>query len=130
MLTASWFSYAGPGRIGFSRSAPPRVQPGYTIYAPLVPGPWFKAVDYDTYRRRYYNQLRALDARRVWEDLHQFAAGAEPVLLCWEQAGAGRWCHWAMVAAWLGDRLGVPIEEVGHPGRVGRHHPLLRPQRA
>ena len=115
MKTASFFEYSGPGRVSIARFPPRGTLAGFRVYRALAPGPWFKSVPEDEYRRRYAAQLAALDARQVWNDLHALAPQAEPVLLCWERKAdlaAGRtFCHRRIVADWLAAALGESIDE-------------------
>lgn len=46
-------------------------------------------------------------------ELIDLAGGQEPVLLCYERAGTGQWCHRAMAAEWLAKALGEQVPEVG-----------------
>jgi hypothetical protein len=102
MKTASFFSYIGPGRISIARRAPRTLEPGYRVYRPLAPGPWFNSVGYERYCELYDDQLARLSARVVWDELQKLAAPHEPVLLCWERPPfalpraadpKGNWCH-------------------------------------
>lgn len=115
MKTASFFSYTGAGRISIARWAPRGTPAGFRVYKPLAPGEWFNKVDLATYRTLYFGQLGKLDAEKAWAELHTLAAGAEPVLLCWEhpeQIKAGStFCHRHMVAEWFLNTLGHRIEE-------------------
>lgn len=112
MKTAS-FTYTGPGRISIARFAPRGTPAGFRIYKPLVPGPWFNSVSKAQYEKLYVAQLELLDPQRTWDTLHEMAAGAEPVLLCWEKPpfSDGNWCHRRMVASWVLDTLGQTVEE-------------------
>jgi hypothetical protein len=57
-----------------------------------------------------------LDPQHTWNQLHELAAGAEPVLLCWELPPftASNWCHRRMAAAWFEDQLGIEVDELPH----------------
>lgn len=116
MKTASFFEYAGPGRISIARFPPRGTAAGFRVCRALAPGPWFKSVEETEYRRRYDAQLAGLDPRATWDLLHELAGEAEPVLLCWErkaQIAAGEaFCHRHMVAAWLRASLGEAVEEI------------------
>ena len=115
MKTASFFEFTGPGRVSIARFPPRGTPAGFRVYRALAPGAWFKSVPEDEYRRRYAAQLATLDAQRVWDDLHALAAGAEPVLLCWERkadlAAGVTFCHRRIVAAWLAGALGEDVDE-------------------
>jgi hypothetical protein len=130
-LTSSWAMPlpAGFARIGISRG-PPRRQQGYRMYRPLAPGSYFKSVSLDEYRQRYMAALAALDPRQVLDDLHALAAGATPVLLCFEPPEAGaHWCHRGFVSAWLHDTLGLDVYEFSQERHgCGWAHPKLPPE--
>jgi hypothetical protein len=115
MQTASFFEYTGAGRISIARWPPRGTPAGFRVYRVLAPGPWFKSVDEAEYRRRYSAQLAGLDAAAAWCELHALAAGAEPVLLCWERKAdleAGRtYCHRRIVAQWFERVLGQRVVE-------------------
>jgi len=115
MRTASFFDYTGPGRISIARFPPRRTPEGFRVFRALAPGPWFNAVDEPEYRRRYAEQLAALDPKTTFDALTDMAAGAEPVLLCWERKVdlvAGRaFCHRRIVADWFRDTLGASVDE-------------------
>ena len=84
------------------------------MYKPLAPGSWFNSVPEDVYRTLYFDQLAKLDARGVLADLTGLAAGAEPVLLCYERPPftADNWCHRRMAASWLEQALGIDVPEL------------------
>ena len=121
MKTASFYSYTGPGRISIARFAPRGMTAGYRIYKPLAPGPWFNSVTEEMYRELYFAQLAELDAAAVVAELHSMAAGAEPILLCYESVkdiSAGKtYCHRHMVSEWFKTTLGLDVPEIGawHP---------------
>jgi hypothetical protein len=116
MKTASFYSYTGPGRISIARFAPRNTPAGFRIYKPLAPGKWFNSVPEAEYRVLYFAQLGELDAVNVEADLHSLAAGAEPILLCYESVrdiAAGKtYCHRHMVAEWFKTELGLIVPEV------------------
>jgi hypothetical protein len=116
MLTASFFTHTGVGRISIARWAPKTVPPGFKVYRALAPGDYFKSVDWDRYCELYAEQLSRLDPTRVWEDLHDLVAPHEPVLLCWERLVGGEQCHRRLVAEWFERTLGVIVPEVGQQG--------------
>lgn len=115
MKTSSWLTYCGPGRIGISLGSPRGQPAGYRLYKALAPTRPMLSMDRAEYEPLYLQILARLDARRVWDDLHQLAAGAEPVLLCFEKPPftATNWCHRRMAAAWLERELGVEVAELG-----------------
>jgi hypothetical protein len=113
--TACFFEYTGPGRISIARFPPRGTPAGFRVYRALAPGPWFKSVSEQEYRKRYAQQLAALDPQRTHDELVALAGGEEPVLLCWERKAdleAGRvFCHRRIVAEWLGTTLGMNVPE-------------------
>jgi len=117
MLTSSFFSYFGPGRIAISRSVPKRLIAGYRYYMPLAPGDFFgTTTDYETFRSLYHQQLDKLDPTRIIADLYRLVVLAEPVLLCWCNLQAGSWCHRRMFAEWIGEQTGVEMKELTSRG--------------
>jgi len=115
MKTSSFFSYTGPGRISIARFAPRNTPAGFRIYKPLAPGPWFNSVSEEMYRELYFAQLAELDPAAVVAQLNELAAGAEPVLLCYEKPPftPTNWCHRTMVSEWLKTTLGLDVPEIG-----------------
>jgi hypothetical protein len=115
MKTASFFTYTGPGRVSISRFPPRGTPAGFRIFRALAPGEWFNSVSKEEYERRYAAQLAVLNARTVHEDLVRLAAGAEPVLLCWEKPPfhETNWCHRRLVAAWFKTELAIEVPELG-----------------
>jgi hypothetical protein len=115
MKTASFFTYQGPGRISIARYAPRNTPAGYRTFRALAPGEWFNKVTEERYRELYFAEvLGVLDPRVTLDTLCDLAAGAEPVLLCWERPPftADNWCHRRMVAEWFGEKLGIDLPEV------------------
>jgi len=117
LKTSSFFDYTGPGRISIARFPPRATPPGFRVYRTLAPGPWFNSVERPEYERLYFAQLAALSPHKVAADLTALAAGAEPVLLCWETKRdifdrKTAWCHRRMFAAWLERELGVAVPEL------------------
>jgi hypothetical protein len=115
LKTASFYTYTGPGRISIARFAPRNTPAGFRIYKPLAPGPWFNKTTEPEYRKLYFAQLAELDVVEVVETLEKLAAGAEPVLLCYEKPSftASNWCHRRMVAEWLKTEAGICVKEIG-----------------
>jgi hypothetical protein len=130
LFTSSWFANLPDNiaRIGISRGTP-RGQSGYRVYRALAPGPWFRSVDYDTYREHYFAILAQLDPEQVVADLNHLAGGRPAALLCFETAQPGPdWCHRAMVSVWLQERLGLDVPEYGlEEEGCGWSHPKLPP---
>jgi hypothetical protein len=127
-MTASW-STALPDRyvrIGISRG-PPRGQRGYRMYKRLAPGPWFRSVEPEEFRRRYLAQLERLDPHQVLSELAELADDKIPALLCFERPPPDpAWCHRGLVASWLFDKVGLEVREIGHEHRGGGwSHPKL-----
>jgi hypothetical protein len=115
MKTACFFEYTGPGRISIARFPPRGTPKGFRVYRALAPGPWFKSVSEAEYRKRYAEQLTALDPRATFDALVELAGGEEPVLLCWERKAdleAGKvFCHRRIVAEWFARTLGERVPE-------------------
>ena len=114
MKTASFKTYTGPGRISIARWAPRGTPAGYRIYKALAPTREMMRMPVDRYREVYFRDIVGpLDAQTVWDELHELAGGAEPVLLCWEQPpfSPSNWCHRTMVTEWFADRLGRIVLE-------------------
>jgi hypothetical protein len=115
MKTSSWFTPLPPGHagVGISRGVPA----GYEhlpIYRALAPGSWFKSCETpQRYVERYFGDILAkLDPRQVVIDLQRIVGDDEPVLLCWEHPPPNpKWCHRALVSAWLSDTLGLTVPE-------------------
>lgn len=115
MKTASHFTYFGPGRIVISLGAPRRVPGGYRIYRKLAPTREILHLSFAEYRPRFLAEvLGSLDPAREWEHLHVLAAGAEPVLQCFERPPftERNFCHRRMVAQWFEQSLGVEVPEL------------------
>lgn len=75
-------------------------------YMPLAPS-WelIKIKDEELYRRAYYTEvLSKLDPKEVYDDL-----GPDAIMLCWESPR--KFCHRRIVAEWLGNALGITIDE-------------------
>lgn len=117
MKTASFFTYAGPGRISIARYAPRGTPAGFRIYRPLNPTAPMLKLDRAEYEPLYLAILAGLDPRQVWDNLHRLAGDAEPVLLCWERPPftVTNWCHRRMVADWFEQALDVEVPEVPAP---------------
>ena len=118
MRTASFFTYAGPGRIGIARWAPRGTPAGFAVYRPLNPtAPMLKMARAE-YEPLYWAILSRLDPRRVVDDLRRLADPHEPILLCWERPPFSEtvWRQRRLVAAWLERELGRVVPEVEpHP---------------
>lgn len=69
--------------------------------------------DYNSerYTADFLKQLAALDPLKVYQDLCALRPGCtEIVLLCFEPPG--EFCHRRLVAEWLGEALGMKIDEI------------------
>ena len=114
MKTASFKTYTGPGRISIARWAPRGTPAGYRIYKALAPTREMMRMPEARYREIYFRDIVGpLDAQVVWDELHELAGGAEPVLLCWEKPpfSASNWCHRHMVTEWFADEIGKTVDE-------------------
>lgn len=135
ILTSSWRSMIDDNRyvrVGVSRSAR-GVPKGFRRFAPLEPGSWFASLPNPVeWQARYEAEMLAkLDPTGVVADLRSMSDGPKPVvLLCWEPAdGSGGWCHRGMISAWLSERLGLEVPELGREKcGCGYEHPLLPPE--
>lgn len=128
MKTSSWFTTLPENhvQIGISRGVPRRMAAGYRVFRKLAPGPWFKSVDVDEYDHLYRTEiLGPLDPRVVAAELAAMANGGVPVMLCFERAGHGSWCHRALAAEWLAEALGEPVPEFGFEDLPQHRHPLM-----
>jgi hypothetical protein len=119
--TASWFAKLPHDhlKVGISRGVPRGTPAGYRRYGALNPGDWFKSSTIPDYITLYGILLEQLQPERVADDLLELAPGRVPVLVCFENptaiAKGECWCHRHLVAQWLEDKLGMRVEEVGHP---------------
>jgi hypothetical protein len=126
--TSSWFDVmpANHVRIGISRGVPRCMAAGYRVFRKLAPGPWFNSVGVEEYYQRYCAEiLGPLNPHDVAAELAEMAAGGVAVMLCYERAGSGQWCHRALAAAWLAQALGIVIPEYGFEELPQERHPML-----
>ena len=117
MKTSYYSKYrAAPGAICISTYPPKWIKGKIPEYLDLAPKFNFR-IGYDEYVVQFDRQLARLDPKKVWDDLHKLANGAEPVLLCYEAPPFNRhnFCHRHMVAEWLENHLGVVIPEYEAP---------------
>jgi hypothetical protein len=129
--TSSWFDEmpAGHVKIGISRGVPRRMAAGYRVFKTLAPGTWFNSVGAEEYDRLYRAEvLDRLDPAKIAKELTDLARGGNPVLVCYERAGRGYWCHRAMAAEWLATALGSPVPELGFENLAQSDHPLTPPE--
>lgn len=115
MKTSSFKTYTGPGRVSIARFAPRGTPKGFRIFKTLAPGPWFNSVSRPEYEKLFAEQLAQLDPQAISDKLHEMAAGAEPILLCYEVPPFTdtNWCHRRLVADWLETKLGIGVPELG-----------------
>ena len=111
MKTASYFHCWGwPGRIGISRGIPLNMPPGYRLARELNPGPGMLGMPAEQFEAAYAEILGRLDPQAEWDRLHELAAGAEPLICCWEHKPAG--CHRRLVSAWFASTLRIIVPEL------------------
>lgn len=116
MKTSCFALYKGPGRVAISIGRPRGISRAeYEVYAPLAPQRSWLKLPYEEYLPLYRERLAALDAQRVWDELHALVPAEEPVLLCFEEPPltADNWCHRQIVAQWFREELGRELCEVG-----------------
>lgn len=117
IMTSSWFSYFGPGRIGISRGVPRgKSISGYKRYVDLAPSREGMRIGNEArYRARFEKEiLGELDPKKVLEDLKaKWPESDRLVLLCFEKPPfhATNFCHRRMVADWLKRELGLDVPE-------------------
>lgn len=116
MLTASWFTWNGPGRVGISLGVPRGTSAGYRIFKALAPSrDMLRIEDQAEYRQRYFDEiLLPLDPVETYDQLRRLAGGDyPPVLLCWERPPwtDSNWCHRRMAAEWFQEHLGFEVPE-------------------
>ena len=116
MLTTSYFTYRGPGRVGITIGNPRGAPRGYRLYRRLAPTRDMLGIPPEAYIERFHAILDRLDPQEEWETLHRLAGGAEPVLQCFERPPFRRrsWCHRRIVADWFLHTLGQEVPEMGH----------------
>lgn len=103
MHTASWSTYAGPGRIGLS-PAPAGTPRGYRI----APAALFWRTPASATAIRVH--LAGLDPRAVSVELHALTYPHTPVLM--GDAAAGLPSLRTAIAMWLAFHLGEPVAEI------------------
>jgi len=116
IYTACWHQYKGAGRIGISRGNPRGMAAGYRMYKTLAPTREIlnECQEQADYRRRFFAEvLEPLDPQKVLKDLEDRSADGRAVLMCFEKAPLHdeNWCHRTMVAEWIIDKTGIPVEE-------------------
>lgn len=115
MKTSCFSLYRGPGRIAITAGRPRNIdRADYAVYPALAPEWSWLGLSHEEYLPLYRERLAALDAQRVWDELHALVPGEEPVLLCFEEPPltAGHWCHRQLVAQWFREELGQVVSEV------------------
>lgn len=89
-----------------------RLAPSYKLLGQMRRGeisPAEYAVEYNKY-------LATLDAKQVFNQLHELVLGVEPVLMC--HCKSTDFCHRQLAAAWLESELGIRIPEFGQSGVI------------
>jgi hypothetical protein len=132
IFTSSWFVPRATDCliIGISRGTPRGQKAGYRRYPKLSPGPWFRSIDPQEFCSRYFEEVLAqLDPATVVAELTAMAGQRKAVLVCYEPPPPDeRWCHRALVSAWLWSTLGLAVPELGCECEgVGWQHPKLHP---
>jgi hypothetical protein len=119
MKTASWWTYAGPGRVGLSLGTR-GVVGGYRNFRPLAPTRDMLHMGHEQYEVLYAEILSRLDPRATWDQLHELAGDGEPHLMCHERppfTDSNR-CHRRPVAAWFEATLGEVVPELLQPALI------------
>jgi hypothetical protein len=87
-------------------------------FTPLMPSAqllaWYKeSGDWEVYSAHYNDQLRLLDAQKVYNYLGALSLVPEPILLCYESAKTldAQPCHRCLVASWFERELGIVVPE-------------------
>ncbi len=114
MQTAAHSTYFGSGRIVISRGSPRGALAGYKMFKALAPLREWMHSPREVYVPLFNRHvLGVLDPQQTWDKLHELAAGAEPVLQCFERPPftATNWCHRRLVADWFADKLGHTVLE-------------------
>jgi hypothetical protein len=99
----------------------PRFQLGYALVGHatlLTPRRAMLGLSYEAYKPRYLRLLDSAGIDAIRAELDEIAdglAGGRPlVLLCFDRLDrAGSWCHRSMAAAWLQERTGIEVPELG-----------------
>ncbi|MGU9981480.1 hypothetical protein ACJ4V0_15705 [Phreatobacter sp. HK31-P] len=130
IVTSWWYGKLPPDhlKIGISRGTPRGMAAGYRLFKILAPGVWFNSVPADEYRKRYFDEtLGPLDPAKTVSDIEGMAQGRTAVLVCYESPlKPEEWCHRGYVSAWLHDKLGLEVPELGHEAQgFGWSHPKL-----
>ncbi len=115
LLTASFSTYQGAGRVSIARYPPRGTPAGFRVFRDLAPGTWFNSVEWEEYKVLYQREiLDRLDPQATLQQLQGLAGdGNTPVLLCWEKPpfeGKNQ-CHRRLVAAWFTKHLGFEVPE-------------------
>jgi len=74
----------------------------------------------------YNAMLSKLNAKKVFDELHHYCDGSEPVLLC--HCGIKDFCHRHLAAEWLEKELGIQIDEVNDTIATRKNGRLSRPE--
>jgi hypothetical protein len=101
---------AGLVPINISRFAPRFVPGPYPSYKALAPIADMLKMPEQEYRIKFAEILSKLDPKQVADELQALGNGKHVVLCCYE--GPGKFCHRHLVADWLGEAIGMPVEEI------------------
>ena len=138
IVTSCWYT-ALPGvgtkgatdthkKLGISRGVPRSgVGAGFQLFKVLQPGTWFNSVGPDEYRKRYFAEvLDKLSPQDIVDRIAAMSDGKVAVLVCYEKPDDNHYCHRGYVSAWLKDRLGLDVPELGRESDgCGWQHPKL-----
>ncbi|MDX3100488.1 hypothetical protein [Nonomuraea angiospora] len=99
----------------------PRFPLGYALVGHatlLTPARAMLGLSYEAYKPRYLQLLDSAGIDAIRAELDEIAdglAGGRPlVLLCFDRLDKpGAWCHRQMAAAWLQERAGIEVPELG-----------------
>ncbi|WP_344897828.1 hypothetical protein, partial [Nonomuraea antimicrobica] len=99
----------------------PRGPLGYTLAGNatlLAPTRKMLGLTHDAYKPLYLRHLETAGIEAILAELEEIAADLDPVrplvLLCFDRLDRpGAWCHRQMAAAWLKERAGIEVPELG-----------------
>ncbi|MGW5147579.1 DUF488 family protein [Rhodococcus koreensis] len=93
------------------------VEGQFPYWESVAPKPWTLKWPKDKFIQAYNAQLDHYGPDQLKAEIEQLATMFDAenlVLLCYEKLSLkGRWCHRTLLAAWLCDNLGIPVEELG-----------------
>ncbi|EME18477.1 hypothetical protein G419_16980 [Rhodococcus triatomae BKS 15-14] len=101
-----------------SRGAPRGWQGELPAWAAVYPTwPMRQITDRDEFTRRYLARLDGYGVEHAAADLAAIAdeTNADTLILCCFEVSLSEriWCHRSVLAAWLSDRLGIDVPELG-----------------